>query len=102
MTLEEAKEFSLKKMICKQSQIPFLRLLDKIYEDFKLELEAEYKRGWKDRTKQSSLENRTCGNCKYKYIVDSMTTKCRNDNSPIDYLDLDCFLFFSCTEWEQE
>ncbi len=35
MTRDEAKEFSLKKMICRQSQIPFLRLIDKIYDDFK-------------------------------------------------------------------
>lgn len=42
------------------------KLIRKIYADFKLELEAEYKRGWKDRATQSDLENRTCESCKHK------------------------------------
>ena len=46
------------------------------------------------------LENRSCKNCKFKYVVDSMTEECRNDNSPIEYLDLECFPKFSCSEWE--
>lgn len=54
-------------------------LIDKIYDDF---------------------ENRSCENCKFKYVVDSMCTECRCNESPIDYIDFDCFPFFSCSEWE--
>ena len=46
------------------------------------------------------LENRSCENCKFKYVVDSMCTECRCNESPIDYIDFDCFPFFSCSEWE--
>ena len=52
--------------------------------------------------KNSGSACNTCENCKFKYVVDSMTTECRNDNSPIDYLHLDCFPSFSCNEWGQE
>ena len=46
------------------------------------------------------LENRSCENCKFKYVRDSMCTECRCNESPIDYIDFDCFPFFSCREWE--
>ena len=46
------------------------------------------------------FENRTCENCKFKYVVDSMCTECTCNDSPIDYIDFDCFPFFSCSEWE--
>ena len=46
------------------------------------------------------LENRSCENCKFKYVVDSMCTECRCNESPIDYIDFDCFSSFSCSEWE--
>ena len=46
------------------------------------------------------LENRSCENCKFKYVVDSMCTECRCNESPIDYIDFDCFPFFSCREWK--
>lgn len=48
------------------------------------------------------FEDRNCENCKHKYIVDSMTTECRDNDSPIDYLDLECFPEFSCNRWEQK
>jgi len=64
--------------------------------DFKLKLEAEYQRG------RDSILSRTCKSCKHKYIVDSMTTECRDNDSPIDYLDLECFPEFSCNKWEQK
>jgi hypothetical protein len=41
-------------------------------------------------------------NCKYKYVVDSMTTECTNNYSPIDYIDEDCFPNFSCSEWSRK
>ena len=46
------------------------------------------------------LENRSCENCKFKYVVDSMCTECRCNESPIDYIDFDCFPFFSCNKWD--
>ena len=48
------------------------------------------------------LENRSCDNCKFKYVVDSMTTECQHNDSPIDYVDLDCFPTFSCNVWESK
>ena len=74
----------------------FDKFIEKIYSDFKLELEAEYQRG------RDSILSRTCKSCKHKYIVDSMTTECRDNDSPIDYLDLECFPEFSCNKWEQK
>lgn len=50
----------------------------------------------------NEVENRSCESCKHKYIVDSMTTECRDNDSPIDYLDLECFPEFSCNRWELE
>jgi hypothetical protein len=47
-----------------------------------------------------SFENRSCESCKFKYVVDSMTTECQHNDSPIDYVDLDCFPTFSCNVWE--
>ena len=47
-------------------------------------------------------ENRSCENCKFKYVVDSMCTECRCNESPIDYIDFDCFPFFSCSEWKSK
>ena len=84
MTHDEIIRYGLD--LCKQElgtdgSIFIPKLINTCYANFNTELKAEYKRGWKDRATQSDLENRTCGNCKYKYIVDSMTTKCRNDNS---------------------
>ena len=46
------------------------------------------------------LENRSCENCKFKYVVDSMCTECRCNESPIDYIDFDCFPFFCCNKWD--
>ena len=34
-----------------------LQFVNKLYDDFKLELEAEYKRGWNDRHTQRDLED---------------------------------------------
>lgn len=70
--------------------------IDELFDHFKLELKSEYKRG------QDSILSRTCESCKHKYIVDSMTTECRDNDSPIDYLDLECFPEFSCNKWEQK
>ena len=53
MTIDEAKEWLHK-------EVPTEILLERIYEEFKLELEAEYQRGWKDRHTQSDLESRSC------------------------------------------
>lgn len=89
MTIDEAKEWLHK-------EVPTEILLERICEEFKLELEAEYKRG------QDSILSRSCKSCKHKYIVDSMTTECRDNDSPIDYLDLECFPEFSCNKWEQK
>ena len=89
MTIDEAKEWLHK-------EVPTEILLERIYEEFKLELEAEYQRG------RDSILSRTCKSCKHKYIVDSMTTECRDNDSPIDYLDLECFPEFSCNKWEQK
>jgi len=47
-------------------------------------------------------ENRSCKGCKFKYVVDSMTTECQHNDSPIDYVDLDCFPTFSCNVWESK
>jgi len=41
-------------------------------------------------------EKQTCENCAHKYVVDSMTTECRCNDCPIDWLDLECFNEFSC------
>jgi hypothetical protein len=105
MKLEEAKEFSLKKMICKQSQIPFLRLLDKIYDDFKLELEAEYKRGWKDRHTQSDLENRTCESCKH-CLKDMICEGSRECEEGVSFIQSESFYLVEgtdgCNRWEQK
>ena len=57
-------------------------------------------RDYFDFVELEDLENRSCENCKFKYIVDSMCTECRCNESPIDYIDFDCFPFFSCSEWE--
>lgn len=46
------------------------------------------------------FKNRSCEDCKFKYVVDSMCTECRCNESPIDYIDFDCFPLFSCSEWE--
>ena len=46
MTRDEAKEISLGKMICKQSHIPFLRLIDKIYDDFEKQIEEVAKENY--------------------------------------------------------
>ncbi len=48
----------------------------------------------------NEVESRSCENCKYKYVIDSLATECRNNNCPIDFLDLDCFESFSCNQWE--
>ena len=52
--------------------------------------------------KLEDLENRSCEDCKFKYVVDSMCTECRCNESPIDYIDFDCFPFFSCREWKSK
>ena len=49
-----------------------------------------------------ALENRSCDNCKFKYVVDSMTTECQHNDSPINYVDLVCFRTFSCNVWESK
>ncbi len=49
---------------------------------------------------KKELGNRTCESCRHKYVFDSMTTECRHDDSPIDYLDLDCFPDFCCNKYE--
>lgn len=56
MNREQAKEQAISKMICRQSHIPFLKLIDQIYDDF---------------------ENSTCGNC--KFYNDEY---CDNDSCP--------------------
>ena len=43
---------------------------------------------------------KTCETCKYKYIVSYDCTECRHNDSPIDYLDLDCFPDFGCILYE--
>ena len=53
-------------------------------------------------TEFEELENRSCENCKFKYVVDSMCTECRCNESPIDYIDFDCFSSFSCNKWESK
>ena len=47
-------------------------------------------------------KNRSCENCKFKYVVDSMCTECRCNESPIDYIDFDCFPFFCCNKWKSK
>ena len=106
MKLEEAKAFMWKENDKNPSKVQWSHhktirdlhdnLVAKIYADFKLELETEYKRG------QDSILSRSCKSCKHKYIVDSMTTECRDNDSPIDYLDLECFPEFSCNKWKQK
>ena len=70
-------------------------------------IETEYNHLKKHRFDQAikeleDLENRSCENCKFKYVVDSMCTECRCNESPIDYVDFDCFPFFSCREWKSK
>ena len=55
-----------------------------------------------EKYENRSCENRSCDNCKFKYVVDSMTTECQHNDSPIDYVDLDCFPTFSCNVWESK
>lgn len=44
----------------------------------------------------TNTEQLTCGSCEYKYIVSYDCTECRHNDSPIDYLDLECFPDFGC------
>lgn len=64
MTIDEAKEWLHK-------EVPTEILLERIYEEFKLELEAEYKKGWEDRHTQSHFESRNCEGCKWNYEVEN-------------------------------
>lgn len=48
----------------------------------------------------NDLENRSCENCKFKYVINSTYTECRCNESPLYSLDLVCFPFFSCNQWE--
>jgi len=83
MNRKEAKNFEKHKLVFKQSQIPFLRHIDKIYDDF---------------------ESRTCGNCKYFTIEFQKEGSCdMGTGFPIDidgvienYVAVD----FSCNRWE--
>jgi len=70
---DEAKEISLKKMICKQSQIPFLRLIDDIYDSF---------------------ESKKCNNCWYHNIEGSECDLYRQ--LPEFYKD-----GFGCNNWRE-
>lgn len=45
------------------------------------------------------FENRTCSNCKHKYVVSYDCTECRNDDSLIEYLPDDYIDGFSCNKW---
>ena len=70
-------------------------------------IETEYNHLKKHRFDQAieeleALQNRSCDNCKFKYVVDSMCTECRCNESPIDYIDFDCFPVFSCREWKSK
>lgn len=86
------KEQSLKKMICRQSQIPFLRLINTVYDNFKLELEAEYKRG------QDSILSRTCESCKLFRNADKACFL----NSQNVYIRPASIDFSGCGRWEQK
>ena len=46
-------------------------------------------------------QDKTCESCKFKYVVDSMTTECRCNDSMVEYLDLDCYPDFGCNKWEE-
>ena len=61
MTRSEAKELYTPKSTYAMK----MRFIDKIYNDHKSELLAEYKRGWNDRHTQRDLESRTCESCKH-------------------------------------
>jgi len=93
MTKNEAKQELSELHFKGFSKQDVFRLVDKIYEDFKLELEAEYKRGWKDRAAQSDLENRTCNNCRSKHC-DIKIALIKSDSMNPDY--------FNCNDWEQK
>jgi hypothetical protein len=82
------------------------KLIRKIYDDFKLELEAEYKRGWKDRATQSDLESRTCKsrtceNCNHREFNGEFENDvCKNINSLM--LEYEISADFGCNKWEQK
>ncbi|MFA7029614.1 MAG: hypothetical protein WC179_05025 [Candidatus Cloacimonadaceae bacterium] len=81
MTRDEAKELSLKRMICKQSQIPFLRLIDEIFDDF---------------------DNRSCDGCKYITKGDEFGNGCSHSDI-FDYYDDGSYVIpnnFCCNRFE--
>lgn len=86
MTIDEAKEWLHK-------EVPTEILLERIYEEFKLELEAEYKRGWSDRHTQSDLEGRSCNNCRSKHCDIKRELLERSSINPG---------YFNCNDWEQK
>jgi len=76
MTRKEAKDFKW----FQQDRIGIYKHIDRIYEEFK---------------------NRTCENCKHKYVVSNDCVECRCNDSMIDFLDLECFPEFGCNKWEK-
>lgn len=74
MTREEAEDFNKHKLVFRQSQIPFLKHIDKIYNDF---------------------ETANCKNCKWlkdEVCVNADSLKCA------DYPDVEMM----CNEWEKK
>ena len=87
MTREEAYEWNENThdvtftLEVEEMQESIFYLLKKVYNDF---------------------ESRTCENCKHKYVVDAMTVECRDNDSMLEYLDLDCFPDFGCNKFERK
>lgn len=46
------------------------------------------------------FEDRTCSNCKHRYVVSYDCTECRNDDSLIEIIPDDYIDNFSCNKWE--
>ena len=91
MTIDEAKEWLHK-------EVPTEILLERIYEEFKLELEAEYKRG------QDSILSRSCKSCKYITVGDEWTDGCSHKEI-YDCYDDGSYVIptdFGCNRWEQK
>lgn len=72
-----------------------VKMLEEIYDNQKLELEAEYKRGWKDRAAQSDLESKSCEGCVKKEMHGFGWVRCSELGTIFQSLN------FYCSEWEQ-
>ena len=83
------REESLNLAKYKETPYYFQRLINKIYDEFNLELEE--------------LENRSCINCKhYKIYPPTKEMFCNNENTKIGFRQCDTEKDFCCNKWENK